>query len=440
MRPTDAGRWVLSPRKQPQTPKTASAIIAETALERSPHAPPIPYRLILACIWLTFASVGVILLGIKLKTLLFHIVLAIFIALVLSPAIERLARTRLSRGASIAVIIAAVVIAAAGIGATVATPLASSGIKFARNAPEYLREAAVGKGPLARTAARFHLQKQLAKSVPSISKALSHVSSDVLTLGRRVASAAFNAAIVLILAIFMLVEGPRMMANAIVAMPEGRREAARRIGRRIARVVSGYTTGVLLMAALNGLVTVAALTATGTPFVIPLAIWAAVVDILPIVGGLLGIVPAGLFALGKSLPAGIIVIVAMFLYQQVKNHLLYPVLVGRAVQMNSLLVLVAVLVGADLGHVSGAILAIPVAGTLQTFLIEFARERAGLPPSQGAEKPPVPDAPHHSVWELLNPLRSHRRSSTTPHPELPAEEAEPPATPTKGPRRRRKSG
>jgi predicted PurR-regulated permease PerM len=330
-----------------------------------------------------------VLLGIKLKTLVFHIVLAIFIALVLSPAIERLARTRLSRGASIAVVVIAVAIAAAGIGATVATPLASSGIKFARNAPEYLREAAVGKGPLARTAARFHLQKQLAKSVPSISKALSHISTDVLSFGRRVASAAFAAAIVLILAIFMLVEGPRMVGNAIVAIPEQRRDAARRIGRSVARVVSGYTTGVLLMAALNGLVTVAALTATGTPFVVPLAVWAAVVDILPIVGGLLGIVPAGLFAFGKSLPAGIIVIVVMFLYQQVKNHLLYPVLVGRAVQMNSLLVLVTVLVGADLGHVAGAVLAIPVAGTLQTFLIEIARERAGLPPSDGPEEPPV---------------------------------------------------
>jgi len=381
-----------------------------------------------------------VLLGIKLKTLLFHVILAIFIALVLSPAIERLARTRLSRGSSIAIVIAAVVIAAAGIGATVATPLASSGIKFARNAPEYLREAAVGKGPLARTAARFHLQKQLAKSVPSISKALSHVSTDVLTFGRRVASAAFNAAIVLILAIFMLVEGPRMIGNAVVAMPEERREATRRIGRRIARVVSGYTTGVLLMAALNGLVTVAALTATGTPFVIPLAVWAAVVDILPIVGGLLGIVPAGLFAFGKSLPAGIAVIVAMFLYQQVKNHLLYPVLVGRAVQMNSLLVLVAVLVGADLAHVSGAILAIPVAGTLQTFLIEFARERAGLPPSEGAEKPPVPETPHPPWWERLTLLRWRRRSSAIAHRAQPDPEVERPATPAKGPRRPRRSG
>jgi predicted PurR-regulated permease PerM len=100
----------------------------------------------------------------------------------------------------------------------------------------------------------------------------------------------------------------------------------------------------------------------------------------------------------------------MYLYQQVKNHLLYPVLVGRAEQMNSLLVLVTVLVGADLGHVAGAVLAIPVAGTLQTFLIEIARERAGLPPSDGPEEPPVDGGRLKGRFAKLVPRRRSKPS------------------------------
>jgi predicted PurR-regulated permease PerM len=112
----------------------------------------------------------------------------------------------------------------------------------------------------------------------------------------------------------------------------------------------------------------------GVPFVSSLAVWAGVVDVLPIVGGLIGIVPAALFAFAHSVVAGIVVVAVMFGYQQVKNHVLYPLAVGRAVQLNALLVLVAVLAGSTLMGIPGALLAIPIAGTLHAIIVEFAPE------------------------------------------------------------------
>jgi predicted PurR-regulated permease PerM len=155
------------------------------------------------------------------------------------------------------------------------------------------------------------------------------------------------------------------------------------------RVVSGYTTGVLLLAFLNGAVAGVAMAVTHTQFVLPLAVWAALIDILPIVGGLLSMIPTGLFAFVHSVPAGITVVVAILVYQQVKNHFLYPVVVGRAVQLNSLLVLVAVLAGSELGHIGGAVLAIPIAGSIQvivTEIVAFRRETrsARTPVAQAA--------------------------------------------------------
>src|SRR5438270_336626 len=127
--------------------------------------------------------------------------------------------------------------------------------------------------------------------------------------------------------------------------------------------------------ALTGIVTGTALAATRVPFVLPLAMWAGLVDILPIVGGLLAIFVVSLFAFTKSLFAGIVVVVVMFVYQQVKNHLLYPVVVGRAVRLNSLVVLLAVLAGAQVGGVAGAIFAIPVAAVIHVGLTEFLGPR-----------------------------------------------------------------
>jgi predicted PurR-regulated permease PerM len=79
-----------------------------------------------------------------------------------------------------------------------------------------------------------------------------------------------------------------------------------------------------------------------------------------------------------SVPAGIAVVVAILVYQQIKNHLLYPVVVGRAVQLNSLLVLVAVLAGTELAHIAGAVLAIPIAGTVQVVATEIVQYRREL--------------------------------------------------------------
>ena len=340
----------------------------------------IPYRLILAVIWLSIGSGLVLLILYFVRTLLFHLLIAAFLALVITRPVTSLER-RIGRGKAIALVLSATFVAAVGIGTLIAAPLTNEAVKFAGHAPTVIQDAAQGKGGIGRLARRFHLEEQLKKAGPGLSNTLTRLSGQVLTLGRRIASAAFTAAIVVILAIFMLVEGPRTVDWTLRTIPERHRPAARRVGHAVLKVVSGYTIGVLLLAFLNGAVAGVAMTVTHTQFVLPLAVWAAVVDILPIVGGLLSMIPTGLFAFVHSVPAGITVLVAILVYQQIKNHFLYPVIVGRAVQMNSLLILVAVLAGAELAHVAGAVLAIPVAGAIQvvaTEVVAWRRETRDL--------------------------------------------------------------
>jgi len=339
-------------------------------------AKPIPYRLILTAIWLTIASIVAVLLIVELKHVIFDLIIAGFLALVVNPAVLRLQRWHLSRGQAIAIVVVIGTVAIVGIGTLIAAPLATQAAKFAASAPERLREAAAGKGSLGHIVMKLHLQKQLHNASSSLSNTVGKLSSAVLTVGRRIASAAFRTAIVIILSIFILVEGPRLVDGALRLVPSKQTEAARRIGQTASRVISGYTTGVLLMAALNGVVAGIAMELTHTPFVLPLATWAAVIDILPIIGGLLAIIPAALFGFTHSIAAGITVAVAIFAYQQIKNHLLYPVVVGRAVSLGSLLVLVSVLAGAELEGIGGAVLAIPVAGVLNAVIVEIGRYRA----------------------------------------------------------------
>lgn len=336
----------------------------------------VPIRLILSCIWLTVASIGVLGLVYRWRSLIFHIVVAVFIALVLNPAVVRLQQAGMKRGPAILAVVAFAVLVVVGLGALVAAPLTTQGVAFAKHAPQYLRLAQHGKGPFADFARKFHLETQLKKIAPAVSRAVYRVPSQILGVLRSAASTAFSVGIVLILAIFMLIEGPTLISAFVSGLPEANRQSIRGVGQMTSKVVSGYTLGVTGLAVLNGLVTAAVLFVTGVPFVASLAVWAGIADVLPVVGGLIAIVPAGLFAFAHSLTAGIVVVAVMLGYQQIKNHILYPLAVGRAVELNALLVLVAVLAGQEIMGIPGALLAIPVAGVLHAIILEYAPDPA----------------------------------------------------------------
>jgi predicted PurR-regulated permease PerM len=338
----------------------------------TPRRGRVPYRVILASIWLTIASIASLGLVYKLHDVVFDLVLAAFIALVLNPVVIRLQRVGMGRGPAILAVTAAFFLVFVGLGAAIAAPITSQGVKFARQAPQYLKQAQEGKGPVGAFAKRFHLEKQLRKAVPAISKSLSNLPAQVVGVLRSAATTAFRVAIVIILAIFLLIEGPALVGAFMAGVPPGKQESLRAVGQTTSRVVSGYTIGVVALGVLNGLVTALALAVMGVPFVSSLAVWAAVVDVLPIVGGLIAIVPAALFSFAHSVVAGVVVVAVMFAYQQVKNHVLYPLAVGRAVQLSALLVLVAVLAGSTLMGIPGALLAIPIAGALHAIIVEFA--------------------------------------------------------------------
>jgi predicted PurR-regulated permease PerM len=124
-----------------------------------------------------------------------------------------------------------------------------------------------------------------------------------------------------------------------------------------------------------------ALAILGVPYALLWALWVALVDFLPMIGGALAGIPTVLFAFTHSLAAGIVAAVVFVVYTQVENHVLNPLVMSRTVHVNPLLVLLAILVGASLGDVFGGsfggfvgtLLAIPLAGSIQVVVREIWR-------------------------------------------------------------------
>jgi predicted PurR-regulated permease PerM len=131
----------------------------------------------------------------------------------------------------------------------------------------------------------------------------------------------------------------------------------------------------------------------GVPFPFLWALWVALVDFLPMIGGALAGIPVILFAVGHSLTAGIVTLVVFLVYTQVENHVLNPIVMSRTVRVNPLLLVIAILVGAEVGGwiggifgaFVGALLAIPGAGALQVLVRELWQATA--PPARPGEDP-----------------------------------------------------
>ncbi len=163
----------------------------------------------------------------------------------------------------------------------------------------------------------------------------------------------------------------------------------------IYRTVGGYVTGNLLISLIAGTVAAVTLFAVGAPYALPLAVIVAILDLVPLVGATLALVVCGLAALTVGPIAAAIVVVVLLVYQQVENHVLLPIVYGRTVDLSPLAVIVALLIGAELAGVLGALAAIPVGGSVAVVTRELIRWRRDsslhLPPSVTDEPRITPD-------------------------------------------------
>jgi predicted PurR-regulated permease PerM len=125
------------------------------------------------------------------------------------------------------------------------------------------------------------------------------------------------------------------------------------------------------------------------PYAVALGLLVAVLDLIPLAGATIAGVVVVAVSLLHSVPAGIVVGIFFIVYQQLENHWLQPVIYGRTVQLSPLVVLIAVLVGAALAGILGALAAIPVAGSIQVIVRDMLAQRRGAR-AEGIG-PPAPD-------------------------------------------------
>ena len=331
---------------------------------------------VLAVLGLTFGFLLLLYVTWISRQVLTWIIVAIFLTLALNPAVEAFERRGLRRGIATALtsLLALGVMVAAG--SLFIPTLVNEATGFADELPDYVNDVSEGRGPLGELVERYEIDERVrdavqggdASSVLGLSDTALAITQGVITFIVAVVTIAF-------MTFFMLLEGPRWMERFYGLLPESSRETWRQIGRDIYKTVGGYVTGNLLISVIAGVSSTIVLLILDVPYAVALGLLVAILDLIPLAGATLAAIIVTTVAFLTSIPAGIIVLAFMIVYQQIENHLLQPLVYSRTVRLSPLAILVAVLIGAKIAGILGALAAIPVAGTIQVLLLAWLRAR-----------------------------------------------------------------
>jgi predicted PurR-regulated permease PerM len=185
----------------------------------------------------------------------------------------------------------------------------------------------------------------------------------------RVADGVAAGFLTLLLAVTLVLDGDRLVANARRLVPLRRRAGADRLGRLVYDVIGRYVAGSVMVAGLAGLVMLSAALALDVPLAPLIGGWIAMTNLIPQVGGLLGGAPFVLLGTTQGAATGLACLAIFVVYQNIENHVLQPLIVGRAVRLSPPATMVAALVGVSAGGVLGALFAVPLLGATKAIYL-----------------------------------------------------------------------
>jgi predicted PurR-regulated permease PerM len=279
----------------------------------------------------------------------------------LSPLINRL-EARMPRRAAAAIVFFGTLLAIVGVVGLLVWQLATEGERFSRqisditDALQARRTFTIGPYQIPSS-----LQDRLAELVTTQGPAIASHTAD---LAAALITSLVDLVLVLVVTFYLLIDERRFKLVALRTLEPSRRPAARRVFREVSRVFGAYVRAQMLVALSLGALVAAALFVLGVPYALFLGLFAALAELIPMIGPLIGAIPALIVAGTLSGTTLLWVAVALLIIQQIESNILVPRLTAQAVGLHPIASILALVLGFEVGGVIGALFAVPIAGLL----------------------------------------------------------------------------
>ena len=291
------------------------------------------------------------------------IVVALFLAAGLNPAVEFFERRWMRRAYAVVVVIVGLLVAIALFVVAIVPVITDQIASITERAPEWLDQLRENQRV-----------KDVDEEYDVIAKIRDYVTGGdfvstlfggALGVGLAVLGALFNAFIILVLTLYFLSSMDSTMAAFYRLAPASRRDRVSRLGDRIFKSVGAYVSGAFVVAMCAGITSLIFLFAIGLgEYAVALAFVVAILDVIPMIGATIGAVVVTAIAFAEDPKMGIACVIFYLIYQQVENYVLYPRVMSKSVDVPGAVTVIAALIGAALLGVVGALLAIPTAAAI----------------------------------------------------------------------------
>jgi len=320
------------------------------------------------------ACIGGVWLLVRLWPVLLVVAASLILVGTLNPIVGALQERGLRRGAAVAVTLLTLLAFFAGLALVTAPALWAELGRFVHELPRLQVRVAAW---LERSAFTMPLADSIRDADPG--RFFVGSGREAFELSSRFGARVGYAATTVALAVYMLLDPERSQGALYAIVPRQFHVRLARVLLGLETIVGGYVRGQLLTSAAIGAYVFALLTIFGMPSALPLAVFAALADVLPLVGGALTLVPIALVALPHGMPMTVTLVALVIVYQELENRIIVPRVYGRVLRLDAVAVTIALLVGAQLGGVLGALLALPIASGLRMIVEELRVELPGQP-------------------------------------------------------------
>jgi predicted PurR-regulated permease PerM len=306
------------------------------------------------------------------------ILVALFLATGLNPAVEALRKRNLSRSAAVTVIFSSVILFVIFFALVVVPPVISQGTHLIEDAPQLLRDLMKNE-TINQLNTQFGLidtlQEKL-KTITSDGTLLISTFGGVIGVGKSVLSGFFTALTILVLTLYFITSLPQAINLGLSLVPASRRDRVGRLTNAVIARVGSFVGSQILIAAMAAVFVVILATILGMPSPIAIGMIVLVAALIPLIGHFLGCAIITLIALTQSVVIGAIAFVAYVVYVQIENYVVTPRIMKRTLSVPGAVTIISALIGSSLLGLVGGLLAVPVAASIILILDEVVIPRA----------------------------------------------------------------
>lgn len=311
------------------------------------------------------------------------IVISAFLALALNPAVSWLGRklNLKSRFRATAIAYLLVIAFLVTVAWVIIPPFVSQTVNFVKDIPTNVQDLQNQDSPIIRYINDNNLSQGYSNVVISVRSNIDKIFSQVLQTATTIGSFLFSLITVLVLTFMILLEGPYWM-NWFLRLNSKDKERRFKVVHGMYRMVTGYVNGQLLIASIAGMFAFVAMVIASSIFnvtinVVALAFIVTLIGLIPMIGNILASVVVIIVCLFVSLPLAVTMGVYFLIYQQVENATLQPYIQSKYNELTPLIVFIAALVGIQIAGFLGALIAIPVAGCIRIYIMEYHGHKIG---------------------------------------------------------------